>query len=110
MAFQSGPVPNGGRFGALPLNQLREFLGENEFTDFTLGSGVAADLFFDAEPNVVYGPVRGPLGWYIYKLNRRIPSSDVFAPNENERQEYLLTSDFLSEKFLAFINSILDES
>ncbi len=109
-ASSGGPVPNGGRFGALPLNQLREFVGENEFSDFTLGSRVAASIFFDAEPNVVYGPIRGPLGWYIYKLNRRIPSADSFVPKENERQAYLLTSDFLSEEFLAFINSILDES
>ncbi|MDA1260437.1 MAG: hypothetical protein O3A20_07415, partial [Planctomycetota bacterium] len=56
-----------GRFGSLSRADLRVLLGESEYTDLLQGYSIGDDMFFGAEVDAVYGPVKGPLGWYIYR-------------------------------------------
>ena len=52
-----------GRLGSKSLNQLRQALRENEFTDVLYGFSVGAYLFHEAEPGTIVGPLRGPEGY-----------------------------------------------
>ncbi|KAA3612790.1 MAG: hypothetical protein DWQ01_03545 [Planctomycetota bacterium] len=114
------PQPHHGRFGLQARNPLREFLGENDYTEFLLGNSIADDLFFESEPEVVYGPVRGARGWYIYRLlSRSEPTSQMYLTEEEvtdeemdaamvvKRHRYLATDDYLTVHFNRFVNEIL---
>ncbi|RMH03832.1 MAG: hypothetical protein D6702_04620 [Planctomycetota bacterium] len=101
------PTPNRGRFGALPRNQVRDFLGENDYFDFLYGVSVGDLIFFDAEPGTIYGPVMGPTGWCIYKVNRRLdPEVEIDIAN-NPRHDYLVRDDLLNVRFFAFVDEVM---
>lgn len=101
------PVPNRGRFGALPRNQVRDFLGENDYLEFLYGASIADRIFFDAQPGTIYGPVMGPTGWAIYKVNQRLDPESEFDPANNERHNYLVNDDYLNVKFFAFVDEVM---
>jgi hypothetical protein len=95
-----------GRFDALSRADLRVLLGESDYTDFLQGYSIGDDAFFRGEVGAVYGPVRGPLGWYFYRVNRRDPPSVALDPANNARQAYQLGDDLLSQRFLAFVHGL----
>ncbi len=101
------PTPNRGRFGETARNPLREFLGENDYFDFLYGASVGDLIFFDAEPGTIYGPVMGPTGWFIYKLNRRVPPEIELDLENSERHKYLVNDDHLNVRFFAFVNEVM---
>jgi hypothetical protein len=102
----AGSGLNRGRFGSLQRNQLRQLLGESEFTDFMTGVSIGDELFFDAEVDAVYGPRKGPLGYYLYRLiNRSEPTVQVDFEGD-ERHTTFVQDDHLSVKFLAYIAEI----
>lgn len=110
------PQPRRGRFGAIERNLLRQYLGEDEYLEFATGVAVADHIFFEAEPGVVYGPVRGALGWMFYRVNgRRPPTRDMFlqeVPGQAdagvvERHRYQVGDDLLSVRFRAFVNEVM---
>ena len=101
------PQPNRGRFGKLSRNPLREFLGENDYTDFLYGNSVADSIFFDAEPGTIYGPVRGATGWFIYKVNGREAPTREIDVAENDRHIYLVGDDYLTVKYHEFIDQTM---
>lgn len=105
--FQGAPQPRSGRFGPQTRNQLRQFLGENDYTDFLGIFSVADHCFFRAEPATIYGPVKGAYGWYIYKLKRRLPPEKELDLEGNERHRYLVGDDLLSTRFLAFVAQVM---
>ena len=117
-AVQGMPQPHRGRFGALELNPLREFLGENEYLEFVTGSNLAGQIFYEAEPSTVYGPVRGTLGYYFYRVNNRLAgkraiylAEDAEQPEATadavKRHRYLVGDDLLSERFRNFVNDVM---
>lgn len=95
-----------GRFGALSRADLRSLLGESDFTDFLQGYSIGDDAFFDAEEGAVYGPLRGPLGWHFYRVSRRDPATTAMDPENNPQQAYQLEDDLISQRFLAYVNSL----
>lgn len=95
-----------GRFDALSRADLRVLLGESDYTDFLQGYSIGDDAFFRGEVGAVYGPVRGPLGWYFYRVNRRDPPSVALDPANNPRQAYQVEDDLLSQRFLAFVHGL----
>ena len=101
------PAPNRGRFGAMPRNQVRDFLGENDYFDFLYGMSVGDLVFFDAEPGTIYGPVMGPTGWCIYKLNRRVPPETALDFANNPRHQYLVNDDLLNVRFFGFVDEVM---
>jgi len=100
------PKPNRGRFGAQRYNPLKEFLGENEFVEFLYGVSVADQIFFDAEPGKIYGPVSGCTGSYIFKLNKFAAPVKVLDPENDERHKYLVESDYLNSEFMKFLKGL----
>lgn len=95
-----------GRFDALSRADLRVLLGESDYTDVLQGYSVGDDMFFDAEVGAIYGPVRGPLGWYLYRVTRRDPPSVPLDPVNDPRQAYQLEDDLISQSFLDFVNGL----
>lgn len=95
-----------GRFAALTRADLRVLLGESDYTDFLQGYSIGDDAFFAGEIGAVYGPVRGPLGWYFYRVERRDPPTVALDPENNPRQSYQLEDDLLSQRFLAFVHGL----
>ena len=101
------PQPQRGRFGSQMRNPLRQFVGENDFTDFLLGNSVADHIFFEAEPGSIYGPVEGVYGFYIYKLNTRSEPTKQPDWRNNERDGYFVRDDYLNKMFLAYVAEVL---
>jgi hypothetical protein len=101
------PTPNRGRFGAMPRNQLRDFLGENDYFDFLYGISVGDQIFFDAEPGTIYGPVMGPTGWMVYKLTRRLAPEVEIDLENSERHQYLVNDDLLNVRFFGFVDEVM---
>jgi len=95
-----------GRMGSKPLNQLRQAVHENEFTDLLMGYSIGYHLFYDAEPGTVVGPLRGPDGYYIARVNARTPARD--APSiDDPRTRELVKQDYISYRFLQWSNEVL---
>jgi len=109
-APQGAPQENKGRFGPTRRNPLLDFLGENDYTAFLLGNSFGDTLFFEAEPGKVYGPVRGPLGWYLYRVNGRQPPHLEIDLEKNERHRFLVEDDYLTLKFNRFVDQVMDEA
>ena len=101
------PQPQRGRFGSQMRNPLRQFVGENDFTDFLLGNSIADHIFFEAEPGAIYGPVEGVYGFYIYKLNSRSEPTKQPDWRNNERDGYFVRDDYLNKTFLNFVAEAL---
>ena len=55
-------------------------------------------MFFDQAENSVAGPFKGPLGWYITRVNRRTPPSRPLNLSEPRHME-LLREDYLRWSF-----------
>jgi hypothetical protein len=92
--------------GMLPLNQLRQQLRENEFTQLLDGFAVADYMFFEAEIGKTIGPIAGPEAWLICRVNGRTP------PRRNinvkvERERELVTEDYITTRFLEWANEVI---
>lgn len=95
-----------GRLGFKPLNQVKQQLRESEFTQLLDGYSVSNHLFFEAEVGKTVGPVPGPDGWYIARVNARTPPRkkiDVKVPNERE----LVIEDFITTRFMEWAGQVL---
>ncbi|MAW62306.1 MAG: hypothetical protein CMJ94_15935 [Planctomycetes bacterium] len=102
------PQPQRGRFGSQMRNPLRQFIGENDYTDFLLGHSVADHIFFEAEKGAVYGPVEGVYGFYIYKLMSRSDPTKQPDWRNDERDAYFVRDDYLNVKFLEYVSGVMN--
>lgn len=95
-----------GRLGFLPLNQLKQQLRENEYTQLHDGFSISHHLFFEAEVGTIVGPIAGPDGYYIARINSRTPARrQVDVANEKERE--LVREDFLNYRFFQWANGVI---
>ncbi len=95
-----------GRFGYKSLNQLRQQLRESEFTDLLEGYSIGYYLFYDVEPGRIVGPLRGPDGYYIARVNQRTPARGATSVAD-ERTRELVKQDYASWRFLEWSNQVL---
>ncbi|MCB9879867.1 MAG: hypothetical protein H6835_19930 [Planctomycetes bacterium] len=95
-----------GLLGMLPLNQLRQQLRESEFTQLLDGFSIAEYLFFEAEVGKTIGPIQGPDGWFIARVNSRSPARrriDVKV----ERERELVREDYITYRFLQWAGEVI---
>lgn len=98
-----------GRLGFLPLNQLKQQLRENEFTTLHDGFSISDHLFFDAEVGTIVGPIAGPDGYFIARINSRTPARrKIDVTNEKERE--LVREDYISHRFFDWANEVIGRS
>jgi hypothetical protein len=95
-----------GRLGMLPLNQLRQQLRESEFTQLLDGFSLAEFLFFEAEVGKTIGPIAGPDGWFIVRVNARTPARRKIDVRV-ERERELVREDFVTTRFLAWAKDVI---
>lgn len=95
-----------GRLGFKPLNQLKQQFRESEFTQLLDGFSVSMYLFFDAEVGKTLGPIPGPDGWYIARVNARTPArKGVDVKNERERE--LVREDYVNHRFMTWAGEVI---
>ena len=95
-----------GHLGMMPLNQLKQNLRESEFTQLHDGFSLANFLFFDAEVGKTLGPLQGPDGWMIARVNSRTPAKrriDV----KNERERTLVREDYITYRFFDWAKGVI---
>ena len=100
------PQPERGHFPPQSRNDLRGFIGESDYTDFLFGYSISDDIFFNAEEGAIYGPVRGPLGYYFYRVKSRIDAPNKMNIDENERDLYIVNDDLLTTSFLGYLEDL----
>jgi hypothetical protein len=98
-----------GRLGFLPLNQVRQQLRENEFSELLDGNSVATFLFFDAEVGKAIGPIKGTDAWYIARVNSRTPPKKRMDV-KNERDRELVLEDYRSHRFMQWANEVIQKA
>jgi hypothetical protein len=98
--------PERGRLGNKALNQIRQSLRESEFTDLLMGYSIGTYLFYDAEQGKVVGPLRGPEGYYIARVNNRLPARGT-VDVKDERMRELVRQDYVTHRFMAWANEVL---
>ncbi|MBK7642887.1 MAG: hypothetical protein IPJ19_07525 [Planctomycetes bacterium] len=87
-----------GRFGPRYRNDLISYVGETAYTEWVTGDCITDRMFFDQGENTVAGPYKGPLGYYITRVNRRTPPSRPLNLSE-PRHMQLLKDDYLRWAF-----------
>jgi hypothetical protein len=95
-----------GRLGAKSLNQIRQSLRENEFSDLLLGYSIGTDAFYDAPIGKVIGPLRGTEGYYLIRVNARTPAHTAVVVTDARTRE-LVKQDYVSHRFLAWANDVV---
>ena len=98
-----------GLLGMLPLNQLRQHLRESEFTQLLDGFSLAEFLFFEAEVGKTIGPIRGPDGWFIARVNNRTPARRKIDVKV-ERERELVREDFITHRFLKWAGEVISKA
>lgn len=98
-----------GRLGMLPLNQLRQQLRENEFTQLLDGTSIADFLFFEAEVGKTIGPIQSPDGWVIARVNSRTPARrQIDVKVERERE--LVKEDYVTCRFFEWAAEVIGKA
>jgi hypothetical protein len=95
-----------GRLGMLPLNQVRQQLRENEFTQLHDGFSVAEYLFFEGEVGKTIGPIAGADGWFIARVNTRTPARRKIDVKV-ERERELVREDFITTRFFEWAAGVI---
>ena len=87
-----------GRWGPLTRNNLIAKLEESRYTIFLYGDALCDYAFYDLPQTApdggpfIGGPLRGPHGYYLMKLNRRTPAASPL--NLSEPRHYTLLQEY----------------
>ncbi|HVS20020.1 MAG TPA: hypothetical protein VMT18_15555 [Planctomycetota bacterium] len=79
-----------GAFGAQTRNQLLGLLEEREVHNLIYGGTVTDRAFYFTEPGTVVGPLMGPLGYYLVKVNGRTPATSPLDMNKDSHRELVI--------------------
>ena len=85
-------------------------MDEYIFHDLNWGSKTVTNhVFHDQIPNTVAGPVRGPWGYYITKVNRRRPPTNPIDVL-NEKHYEMFEQDYLHYALSRYLATALDDA
>ena len=102
------PQPHRGKLPMQSRNDLRGFLMENDYTDFVLQNSMAGQMFFASEVGEIKGPIRTPLGYSFYRINKVTKGSKVVDYAANERDAFVIDDDMLTTHFHAYVKGLRD--
>ena len=100
------PQPHRGKLPMQSRNDLRGFLMENDYTDFILQNSMAGQMFFSSDVGEIYGPIRTPLGYSFYRINKVAKGSKVIDYAANERDAFVIDDDMLTTHFHAYVKGL----
>ena len=90
-----------GRFGPKYRNDLIGFVGETPYSEWVTGECITDRMFFDQAESSIAGPFRGPLGYYLTRVNRRTPPSRPLNLSDPKHLG-LLRDDYLRWAFIQY--------
>ena len=111
----SGKMPpalglrNRGRFSGEPAtrNDFKRTLGESSYSFFLTNDSVVDKVFFDLEPGTVGGPYKGPWGYYLIYLKKRVaPTNRVDLAVEQKYQ--MVAEDYVRDAYQRFAHECLE--
>lgn len=100
---------NRGRLGLKPLNQVKQYLRESEFTQLMDGYSLASYLFYEVPVGKTVGPLPGPDCWFIARVNTRTPPRKTINV-KNERERQLVREDYITYRFFDWANEIIGKA
>jgi hypothetical protein len=100
---------NKGRLGLKPLNQVKQQFRESEFTQLLDGYSVSSYLFYEAEVGKSVGPIPGPDGWYIVRVNSRTPPKKKIDVKV-DRDKGLAKEDFVNTRFMEWAGDVIKKA
>jgi hypothetical protein len=83
-----------GRFGERYRNDLQGMIGESPFVQFVSGHSITDYIFFEQQVGTIAGPFKGPHGYYLTKVMRRMPPTRPLNVAD-ERHLDLLRKDYI---------------
>jgi hypothetical protein len=90
-----------GRFGLKYRNDLQGFVGETPYSHWVTGQSITDFTFFDQVEGTVAGPFKGPLGYYITRVQRRTEPTRPLKLDDSKHVE-LLRNDYLRVAFVEY--------
>jgi hypothetical protein len=90
-----------GRFGPHYHSPLLTCLDETAYTEWVTGDCITDRIFFDQPEGTVAGPFKGPLGWYLTRVNKRTPPSRPLKLSEPQHMQ-ALRDDYLRWAFIQY--------
>ncbi len=98
-----------GRFGERSRNDMRSLLVESPYVNFLNGGLLTDEIFFNLPVGSIAGPLRGPDGWYLAKVNKRSPTQRPLNINDEKHME-LLRDDWVRISFIEYAHEALDNA
>jgi len=95
-----------GRFGERYRNDLQGMIGESPFHQFVRGFSITDYIFFEQQIGTVAGPFKGPHGYYLTKVMRRMPPTRPLNIAD-ERHIGLLRDDFIPFSLIGYCEEAL---
>jgi hypothetical protein len=90
-----------GRFGERYRNDLQGMIGESPFHQFVRGFSITDFIFFEQQVGTVAGPFKGPHGYYLTKVMRRMPPTRPLNIGD-ERHVGLLRDDYVPFSLIGY--------
>lgn len=95
-----------GRFGERTRNDMQGLMGESYFTHFLTAKSACDEIFFDLPPNVVTGPLKGPKGYFLAKVKKRMPPRSPLNIRD-ERYVQFIRDDYLRYSLIGYADEAL---
>ena len=90
-----------GRFGERYRNDLQGMIGESPFHQFVRGFSITDYVFFEQQVGTVAGPFKGPHGYYLTKVMRRMPPTRPLNIGD-DRHVGLLREDYVPFSLIGY--------
>lgn len=90
-----------GRFGPKYRNDLQGYVGETPYTHWLSGESITDRAFFEVPEGSVQGPFKGPLGYYLVRVSRRLPPTYPLNTAEPKKAD-LVKNDYLRVAFIEY--------
>ena len=98
-----------GRFGLRYRNDLEGYIGETAYYHWVTGTSVTDRAFFDCPEGGYIGPFKGPQGYYIVRVARRLPPTFPLNVAEPKKAE-LVKNDYLRASFIEYTKESVEKA
>ncbi|MEZ5973703.1 MAG: hypothetical protein R3E96_02340 [Planctomycetota bacterium] len=100
-----------GRFDGVPTtrNDLKGRMGESPYTHYLWNANAVDQVFFDVPEGSVGGPFRGPQGYFIAYVKRKVPPTKSVSLREDRIME-ALREDYIQVSFIEYSHGALEQA